>query len=81
MSRSRIRVVILGLIAAVAASLGASQGAMAQSLNGPANNGGKGPGIPGKMNSTTKAERWAAATRSADRRAAKLRVSMTSKGK
>ena len=79
MSRTRIRVVILGLVAAIAASLGASQGAMAQS--GPTNPPTKGPGIPGKMNSTTKAERWAAATRTADRRAAKLRFSTTSKGK
>ncbi len=33
----------------------------------------KGPGIPGKMRSTTQAERWAAATRNADRRAEHFR--------
>ena len=33
----------------------------------------KGPGIKGKMNSTTASDRWAAAVRAADLRAAQIR--------
>jgi hypothetical protein len=79
------------MITAVALSLGAGQGVLAQSSNDQGNgqtkkNVGarqamdtqgsapwKGPGIKGKMNSTTASDRWAAAVRAADQRAAQIR--------
>jgi hypothetical protein len=88
--RTRCRVRTVGIITAVAFSLGAGQGVLAQSSsdqgNGSKKNVGarqamaaqggapwKGPGIKGKMNSTTSADRWAAAIRRSDVRAGKIR--------
>jgi hypothetical protein len=65
---------MVALAAAVAVSLGASQGAVAQMPPAPGSTQFKGPGIQGKMNSTSKAERIAAAIRNSDRRASQLRA-------
>jgi hypothetical protein len=80
---------MVGFITAVAVSLGAGQSMLAQSMGGQGNGQNKkgarqaldgqgnapwkGPGIKGKMNSTTSNDRWAAAIRTADLRAAQIR--------
>ncbi len=55
--------------------LGSAPGLLAQQApNGQANGQYKGPGTPGKMGSTKNPERWAAAVRTADRRADQVRA-------
>ena len=80
MSRIKSRIPIVAILAALA--LGFGQAVLAQMApTGPPAPVFKGPGIQGKMNSTTKAERIAAAIRNANRRAATLRANQGKKGK
>ncbi len=81
MRRTRRRVLILSLLAAgplllpalpISAQTTGPQGSGQGS--GQGNGQYKGPGIPGKMNSTKNTERWAAAVRNANRRADQNRL-------
>lgn len=80
MSRSRVRTSIAALLVAAAVSLGGGQTMLAQSMGGPTTGTYKGPGIKGKMGSTTNKERWAAAIRRADSRATQIRKTFKKKG-
>ncbi len=80
MSRSRVRVRVAALLVAAAVFLGAGQRLSAQSMSGPTTGTYKGPGVKGKMGSTTNKERWSAAIRRADAKATQIRKTFKKKG-